>query len=45
MFSTVTFKVLNIKSKIKEAELSSYLVRQIDSQVDASNFGDFDLNA
>ncbi|GGE88566.1 MULTISPECIES: class Ia ribonucleoside-diphosphate reductase subunit beta [Pseudoalteromonas] len=33
----------NVQVAPQEAEISSYLVGQIDSQVDASDFGDFDL--
>ena len=33
----------NVQVAPQEAEISSYLVGQIDSQVDASEFGDFDL--
>ncbi|WP_024612808.1 class Ia ribonucleoside-diphosphate reductase subunit beta [Pseudoalteromonas sp. TB64] len=33
----------NVQVAPQEAEISSYLVGQIDSQVDASQFGDFDL--
>ncbi|CAM3994643.1 class Ia ribonucleoside-diphosphate reductase subunit beta [Pseudoalteromonas byunsanensis] len=33
----------NVQVAPQEAEISSYLVGQIDSEVDASDFGDFDL--
>lgn len=33
----------NVQVAPQEAEISSYLVGQIDSQVDANDFGDFDL--
>ena len=33
----------NVQVAPQEAEISSYLVGQIDSQVNASDFGDFDL--
>ena len=33
----------NVQVAPQEAEISSYLVGQIDSQVEASDFGDFDL--
>ena len=33
----------NVQVAPQEAEISSYLVGQIDSQVDAAEFGDFDL--
>jgi ribonucleoside-diphosphate reductase beta chain len=33
----------NVQVAPQEAEISSYLVGQIDSQVDADEFGDFDL--
>ena len=33
----------NVQVAPQEAEISSYLVGQIDSEVDASEFGDFDL--
>ena len=33
----------NVQVAPQEAEISSYLVGQIDSEVNASDFGDFDL--
>ena len=33
----------NVQVAPQEAEISSYLVGQIDSEVDANDFGDFDL--